>query len=72
MTYSDPFVPSIRLDHGTMTAAEMDAQASVADCVVIVTDHTGVNYEEIIKRSKLIVDTRNALKHYPSEKIVRL
>ncbi len=43
-----------------------------ADCVVIVTDHSGVDYAAVVERSKLIVDTRNALKGFHSEKIVRL
>jgi len=32
-----------------------------ADCVVIVTNHKVYDYAEILKESKLIVDTRNAL-----------
>jgi len=37
-----------------------------------VTDHTGVDYAEVIKQGKVIVDTRNALKGIRSTKIVRL
>jgi len=37
-----------------------------------VTDHSGVDYATIADRARLIVDTRNALKNYPSPKIVRL
>jgi UDP-N-acetyl-D-glucosamine dehydrogenase len=32
-----------------------------ADCVVIVTNHTVYDYNSILKASRLIVDTRNAL-----------
>jgi UDP-N-acetyl-D-glucosamine dehydrogenase len=32
------------------------------DLVIILTDHTGFDYEKIAKESKLIVDTRNAIK----------
>ena len=32
-----------------------------ADCCVIVTDHSGVDYGRLCELSKLIVDTRNAL-----------
>jgi UDP-N-acetyl-D-glucosamine dehydrogenase len=39
---------------------------------VILTNHSGFDYAAIVDRSKLIVDTRNALKGYRSEKIVRL
>jgi UDP-N-acetyl-D-glucosamine dehydrogenase len=43
-----------------------------ADCVVIITDHTGVDYRAVVERAKLIVDTRHALKGFKSEKIVKL
>jgi UDP-N-acetyl-D-glucosamine dehydrogenase len=43
-----------------------------ADCVVIVTDHKAFNYGRIVDQSKLVVDTRNALKGMESPKIVRL
>ena len=38
----------------------------------MVTDHRGFDYAAIVDRARLIVDTRNALKNYPSPKIVRL
>jgi UDP-N-acetyl-D-glucosamine dehydrogenase len=30
------------------------------DCVLIVTDHTAFDYDEIVRHSRLVVDTRNA------------
>ena len=72
VTYSDPFVPSLRLDGRELTAQEPIEMAAEADCVVVVTDHSGVDYAAIVDRAKLIVDTRNALKKYPSPKVVRL
>ncbi len=38
-----------------------DAELRGADCVVIVTDHTGVDYGQVTQVASLIVDTRNAL-----------
>src|SRR4051794_18793757 len=72
VTYSDPFVPSIRLDNSEMHAVSVDDAVSAADCVVIVTNHSQLDYAGIVKNSKLIVDTRNALKAFSSENIVRL
>jgi UDP-N-acetyl-D-glucosamine dehydrogenase len=72
VTYSDPFVPTLQLNDHQLTAQDPLAMADQADCVVVVTDHTGVDYAAIVERSKLIVDTRNALKNHPSPKIVRL
>jgi UDP-N-acetyl-D-glucosamine dehydrogenase len=73
ITYSDPYVPSIRIEHGEpMHAVDLLSSAGQADCVVIVTDHAGLPYAELVERSKLIVDTRNALKGIASANIVRL
>jgi UDP-N-acetyl-D-glucosamine dehydrogenase len=72
VTYSDPFVPTLALDDHELTAQDPIAMAAEADCVVVVTDHSGVDYAAIVERAKLIVDTRNALKNHPSPKIVRL
>jgi UDP-N-acetyl-D-glucosamine dehydrogenase len=41
------------------------------DCVMIVTDHSSYNYEEIVSQANLVVDTRNATKGIVSEKVVR-
>ena len=72
VTYSDPFVATLRLDDHELTAQDPIAMAAEADCVVVVTDHSGVDYTSIVERAKLVVDTRNALKNHPSPKIVRL
>ncbi len=72
VTYSDPFVAQLSLDDHELTAQDPVAMAAQADCVVVVTDHSGVDYAAIVDRAKLVVDTRNALKNHPSPKIVRL
>jgi UDP-N-acetyl-D-glucosamine dehydrogenase len=71
VSYTDPYVPELRLD-GIDLKSEAQAKAASADCVVIVTDHAAFDYEALMKQASLIVDTRNALKGFQSEKIVRL
>lgn len=71
-TYSDPFVPHIQMDGIRVSSEDAEQMAAVADCTVIATDHSGVDYTNIVVTSKLIVDTRNALKNSTSAKIVRL
>jgi UDP-N-acetyl-D-glucosamine dehydrogenase len=71
VSYSDPHVPTLRLD-GLELASQPQSAVSDADCVVIVTDHAAFDYPGLVERSRLIVDTRNALKQFQSEKIVRL
>jgi UDP-N-acetyl-D-glucosamine dehydrogenase len=72
VTYSDPFVPSIRLDARELHSEDANRMATEADCVVVVTDHAAFDYSTIAENATLIVDTRNALKNYPSAKVVRL
>ena len=71
VAYSDPFVPSISAD-GIVMKASAVGDAAKADCVVIVTDHKAFDYPALVKKAKLIVDTRNALKGIASKNIVRL
>jgi UDP-N-acetyl-D-glucosamine dehydrogenase len=71
LTFSDPHVPALQLDGEKLTSIDVGAVA-VADCTVVVTDHSAFNYRAIAEQARLIVDTRNALKGITSEKIVRL
>jgi UDP-N-acetyl-D-glucosamine dehydrogenase len=72
VTFSDPFVRSIQINGANLEAEEVFPAAANADCVVIITDHTKVDYASVVKRAKLILDTRNALKGFRSDNIVRL
>jgi len=53
-SFHDPHVP--RVDDLASVAYEPGAY----DCVVIVTDHSSVDYEALVDEAKLIVDLRNA------------
>src|SRR5712671_6778530 len=70
VSYSDPHVPHLQFDGLELCSNE--AALAKADCVVIVTDHSGFDYKALVGTVPLIVDTRNALKGVVSDKIVRL
>ncbi len=72
ITFSDPHVERIQVEGRHLHAQEVLSGIEAADCVVIITNHSSFDYPAIIQRSKLIVDTRNALKGHKSDKIVRL
>ncbi|HVF50072.1 MAG TPA: nucleotide sugar dehydrogenase [Pyrinomonadaceae bacterium] len=67
--FHDPFVSEVRFDDAhTESAGEPlqsvafnDDELRAADCVVIVTDHSDIDYQRVCELSTLIVDTRNAL-----------
>lgn len=79
VSYADPFVPEVHLEgNGSRIHAIELSQSAVtgADCVVIVTNHSTVNYEWLAENAKLVVDTRNATRGLSEErfegKIIRL
>ena len=59
--YHDPFVPKYREDgHDHASVALTDKEISAADAVVIVTDHSSVDYQRVVNCAAVVVDTRNA------------
>jgi UDP-N-acetyl-D-glucosamine dehydrogenase len=62
VSYFDPHVPRFREDGQEFRSVELTPDVvAAADCVMIVTDHTVVDYRMIKRMAKLIVDTRNAI-----------
>ena len=72
VTYSDPYVPKLKVEQIAYTADNSPEAVATADCVVIITDHKATDYAELVEKAQLVVDTRNALKGLNSPKIVRL
>jgi UDP-N-acetyl-D-glucosamine dehydrogenase len=61
LSYVDPFVPQLELESQAFHSLELDAETlEQFDCAVIVADHSRFDYDLIVSRSKLVVDTRNA------------
>ena len=62
VSYSDPYVPVLAEDGHEFRSVALDSKSvAAADCVMIVTDHTSVDYRMIKRHAKLVVDTRNAM-----------
>ena len=69
LVYHDPFVPEVTFDHAyTIGDGEplhntelTDDLIENSDCVIICTDHSGVDYHRVCELAPMIVDTRNAL-----------
>ncbi|MDF2608128.1 MAG: wbpA [Bacillales bacterium] len=60
----DPWVPSFRAQGETIESVSMTEQLlQDADIVIVTTDHSDFDYQMIANNSKLIFDTRNALKN---------
>ena len=62
VSYADPHVPVFSEDGHEFHAVPLTAETvAAADCVMIVTNHSGVDYRMIKQNARLVVDTRNAL-----------
>lgn len=76
--YHDPYIPAIR--HRGQITYEMRSVPLTSnalqstDCVVILTDHSKVDYQFVVRNAPVVLDTRNATKHVETglEKVVKL
>jgi len=71
----DPLVSDFKVDGGKKISTVKLTKDSISssDIVVIITDHTDIDYKFIIDNAKLVFDTRNALKDFKNAKnIVKL
>jgi UDP-N-acetyl-D-glucosamine dehydrogenase len=84
VSYHDPFVKEVHFDDAhtegggePLASVELnDDELRDSDCVIIVTDHSGIDYGRVTRLTSLIVDTRNALngdvRRESSARIIRL
>jgi UDP-N-acetyl-D-glucosamine dehydrogenase len=71
VSYSDPLIDRISVD-GIHLSSVPEESVGHSDLAVIVTDHSTFDYQSLVSRARLILDTRNALKSFSSTKIIRL
>lgn len=73
LTYHDPHIPEFHVQGVNQQSVELSAESICKqDLVIIVADHTNVDYELVVNNAKRIVDTRNILRNYKSERIEKL
>jgi UDP-N-acetyl-D-glucosamine dehydrogenase len=62
VTFHDPFVADLTGLDGAMHVSLAKEILQAADCVIIATDHSHVDYDWVMTNAPLIVDTRNVTK----------
>jgi len=68
LTYHDPFVAHFtEMGHDMHSVPLEDARLQAADLVMILTDHSCLDYAKVARESKLLLDTRNATKTVPNK-----
>ncbi len=74
VVYHDPYVPSLRIGGHKLSSVKLEKLAGY-HAVVILTDHTGIDYQQIVTEARLVVDTRNAtrsVRQHARTPVVRL
>ena len=73
VSYNDPYIPRIQLSQGSLASIALTKEnLSSADCVVIATDHSCYNMDEVIAHSKLVFDARGVTRGLTQNNIIRL
>jgi len=75
VAYVDPYVPSLDVNGTVLKCAALtDEEISAADCVLILTDHPGIDYAHVVETASLVVDPRNATWGVPTpdHRVVRI
>jgi UDP-N-acetyl-D-glucosamine dehydrogenase len=72
LAYHDPHAPTFTVPGvGELKSVELDADTlATVDCVVVVTDHSAVDYARVRDLAPVVFDTRNAVP--PGPNVVRL
>jgi UDP-N-acetyl-D-glucosamine dehydrogenase len=76
VAYHDPFVPELTVGGKALASSKLTRAAlEGADCVVILTAHDGIDFADVVKRAKLVFDTRGVTRRLsgsPAKNVVLL
>jgi UDP-N-acetyl-D-glucosamine dehydrogenase len=70
VTYHDPLVPE--LEEEGLRSVELGAALAEADAVAIITAHPGIDYEQLVASSDLVVDFRGVTRGFDADNVVLL
>jgi len=73
ISYFDPYVPEITVDGSKLKSLKWGPGIFKGkDCVAVITDHSSIDYDELLRNSKVIFDARNVYKNTKAKNVVRL
>lgn len=73
VAYHDPFMPAVTVGDEMVRSVELDAaELQVLDAVVLLTPHTTVDYNSIIRASRLVIDTHSGLQPREAPNVVNI
>jgi UDP-N-acetyl-D-glucosamine dehydrogenase len=73
VSYYDPYIPNFANNGRKYKSLRElnEEEIKERDIVIIITDHSTINYEEVVKNAKIVFDTRNVIK-FKSKKVEKL
>ena len=67
LVFYDPYIKTMQGLHGVTIEADWvelsKEELRKSDCVLIITDHSNIDYEMVVNEANIVVDTRNATKN---------
>ena len=66
VSYHDPYARRCSIGEHELKSVAFDKLDSY-DCVVVVTDHSAVDYKQVAAKAKVVIDTRNAMKNVKAD-----
>jgi UDP-N-acetyl-D-glucosamine dehydrogenase len=71
VSYHDPLMPTLRLGDVVLKSVELEDLESL-DAVVLLTPHTTIDYESLIRSASLVLDTHSALQPREAPNVVNI
>lgn len=69
VTYHDPYVPEIQVSGKKFYSVELTDEAiAAADLVIIATDHSQIDYVNVVEQARAVLDTRGITRHLNCDK----
>ena len=71
--YYDPLIPYLKINNLNLKSVDLKKiDFKKLNCVVIVTDHSNIDYNFVLKNAPLIFDTRDVYKNIKDKKIIKI
>lgn len=69
IVYNDPFIPKFKHNNKEYVSVNLEENLAAADIVIITTNHSCYDYQDVVNKAKLLYDTRNATKNVKENRI---
>lgn len=67
--YHDPYVPSLNIGERTLSSVELtDDVIASADLILILTDHSQIDYYHLVEKAQAVLDTRGVTRQFNDHK----